>query len=308
MKDARSTLAALVADAKTDDETRAEALTALDRIRDPERTDLARRLVDSEGPKARVVALRVLVETDPDAAAAPVEKLLEKGRTSERQGVLSILGEAPGSASDRLLLSWLDRLIANQVPQEIQLDLIEAASRRNSSELRAKLEQYEATKPKNDPLAAYREALAGGDARRGMRIFISKAEVSCLRCHKVSGFGGQSFGGDVGPDLSAIGSRQNREYILESIVHPDKTIAQGFESVVLAMSDGKVVTGVLRGEDDKEIRLVTAEGQPLTVSKDDVEERKRGPSAMPADVLTKLSKPELRDLVEFLAGLKEKGK
>ena len=43
---------------------------------------------------------------------------------------------------------------------------------------------------------------------------------------------------------------------------PDKKIAQGFESVVLATSDGKVITGVLRGEDDKELRLITAEGQP----------------------------------------------
>ena len=46
---------------------------------------------------------------------------------------------------------------------------------------------------------------------------------------------------------------------------------------MLATSDGKVITGVLRGENDKEIRLVTAEGQPVTVAKDDVEERKRGP-------------------------------
>ena len=67
-----------------------------------------------------------------------------------------------------------------------------------------------------------------------------------------------------------------------------------------------MVTGVLRGEDDKEVRLMTAEGQPLTVSKQDIEDRKRGPSAMPADIITKLSKTELRDLVEFLATLKAK--
>ena len=87
---------------------------------------------------------------------------------------------------------------------------------------------------------------------------------------------------------------------------PDRKIAQGFESVVLATSDGKVVTGVLRGENDKEVRLITAEGQPLTVPKEDIEERKRGPSAMPADLVTKLTKAELRDLVEFLSSLKAK--
>ena len=51
---------------------------------------------------------------------------------------------------------------------------------------------------------------------------------------------------------------------------------------------------------------MTAEGQPITVPKDDVEDRKRGPSAMPADLITKLTKSEIRDLIEFLARLKGK--
>ena len=49
---------------------------------------------------------------------------------------------------------------------------------------------------------------------------------------------------------------------------------------------------------------MTAEGKSLAVPKDSIEERKRGPSAMPADVAAKLSKKELRDLIEFLASLK----
>ena len=92
--------------------------------------------------------------------------------------------------------------------------------------------------------------------------------------------------------------------MLESVLSPDKKIAQGFESVVLATGDGKVHTGILRGEDAKEVRLMTAEGKSVTVSKDLIEERKRGPSAMPADVAAKLSKTELRDLIEYLASLK----
>jgi len=92
--------------------------------------------------------------------------------------------------------------------------------------------------------------------------------------------------------------------ILESIVVPNHAIAQGFESVVLAKNDGTIVTGVLKSEDDKTIRLMTVDGQLLEVPKADVEERKRGPSAMPEDLYKKLSMSELRDLVEFLASLK----
>jgi quinoprotein glucose dehydrogenase len=183
---------------------------------------------------------------------------------------------------------------------------MEAAARRPSREVHAKLAKYEASKPKNDPLSPYRESLVGGNAGRGRQVFLTKAEVSCLRCHKYTMFGGRSLGGEVGPDLTGIGSRQNREYLLESIVCPDQKIAQGFESVVLATSDGKVVTGVLRGEDAKEIRLMTAEGETINVPKAEVEDRKRGPSAMPADLVSKMSKSEIRDLIEFLARLKGK--
>jgi len=190
------------------------------------------------------------------------------------------------------------------VPTEVQLDLIEAVAARSEPELRRKLQQYEAAKPKDDPLAPYREVLAGGNAQRGRAIFTDKAETECLRCHKARIWSGEIPGGDVGPELTGIGARHDRRYLLEAIVDPNKQIAEGFESVVLATRDGQVITGVFRGEDDQEVRLLTAEGHPVAVPKDTIEERKRGPSAMPADLAPKLSRAELRDLIEFLAGLK----
>ena len=211
---------------------------------------------------------------------------LEHGATAEQQGAIAVLAAMPGDAARGELSHWLDRLIAGRVPPEIQLDLIEAARGRSETDFHRKLEQYQSSKPKNDPMAPYREVLAGGDAQRGMTIFKTKAALECVRCHKVKETAGdQPVGGEVGPELSAIGARQTRAYLLESIVDPNKQIAQGFESVVLATSDGKVHTGVLRGEDDKEVRLITAEGKPLAVPKDTIEDRKRGPSAMPADLV-----------------------
>lgn len=306
MKEAGPRLIDLVADTRTTDETRGEVLKTLEILHDPGQAELARSLLRSSGPRARIEAVRVLVKNDPVAARAAMDRIMETGTPLERQSVFAILADRPDPAAEQVLLTWLDRLLAGKVPAEIQLDLIDAAERTRSPAVRARLEHYEASKPKSDPLAPYRETLAGGSARRGRRIFLTKAEVSCLRCHKVSGPDGKPSGGDVGPELTGIGSRQNREYILESLVAPNQKIAQGFESVVLATSNGQVVTGVLRGEDDREVRLVTAEGQPLTIPEQQIEERKRGPSAMPADIITKLSKTELRDLVEFLATSKAK--
>jgi quinoprotein glucose dehydrogenase len=49
---------------------------------------------------------------------------------------------------------------------------------------------------------------------------------------------------------------------------------------------------------------MTAEGNLVTVPLSEIDERARGKSAMPEDLAKKLSKFELRDLVEYLAGLK----
>jgi len=181
---------------------------------------------------------------------APIQDRLEHGSAAERQGRSP--SWPPCRRRGRADALRLARPVERRPgPPELQLDLIEAATKRNDPEFRRKLQQYEKSKPKGDPLALYREVLAGGDAQRGMTIFTSKAAVECLRCHKVKGPTGEIAGGEVGPELSGIGARQNRTYLLESILDPNKQIAQGFESVVLATSDGKILTGVLRGEDDK---------------------------------------------------------
>ena len=44
----------------------------------------------------------------------------------------------------------------------------------------------------------------------------------------------------------------------------------------------------------------------MSVPKEAIDERKRGPSAMPNDLAKKLTKTDLRDLIEFLANLKAK--
>ena len=121
--------------------------------------------------------------------------------------------------------------------------------RRNSSATRSR-------SPSDDPLAPYLESLAGGDAARGAAILSGKAEVSCIRCHKIDG-----NGGEVGPDLTGIGKRQDRRYLLEAIVAPNRQIAKGFETLVIATSDGQVQSGILKEDDGTNLRLITAEGK-----------------------------------------------
>src|SRR5262249_35357003 len=150
--------------------------------------------------------------------------------------------------------------------------------------IRDRLAKFEASRSKTDHLAEWRGTPTGGGGGRGKNVFWGKQEGACLRWHK----GGRE-GGEAGPKPSGLGKRQNREYILESIVLPNKQIAQGFETVVVTMTNGKTYAGVLRHEDANAITVVTAEGASLHLPKNQIDTRERGDSAMPADVMKYLS-------------------
>jgi quinoprotein glucose dehydrogenase len=149
-------------------------------------------------------------------------------------------------------------------------------------------------------MSKWSECLEGGDAKAGRAIFTEKAEAACMRCHKVKG-----EGGDVGPELTGIGQRKDRAYILQSIVDPNAVIAPGYENVVLTMKDGSFVAGLLNAEDAKELTIASlTDGKKQKVPKADVKERLAVPSAMPPGLAEVLGKRSLRDVVEFLATVK----
>jgi quinoprotein glucose dehydrogenase len=109
----------------------------------------------------------------------------------------------------------------------------------------------------------------------------------------------------VGPVLDGVGTRQPREYLLESIIYPNAKIAAGFEGIVLRLNDGKTVIGTLRKETAEHLELIDADGHIFEVSKSDIKSRERGQSAMPEGFGKILSKRDLRDLVEYLSSLKK---
>lgn len=73
---------------------------------------------------------------------------------------------------------------------------------------------------------------------------------------------------------------------------------------MLGLKNGQIVTGIVKAEDGNALRLMTAEGKLVSVAQEQIDERQSGKSPMPEDVMKSLSNRELRDLVEFLAGLR----
>jgi quinoprotein glucose dehydrogenase len=293
----------ILTDAKAPLTARVEAIAALDALNDKRLAEATAAAIGSDQPRLRNAGRAVLLKSKPGEVVAQIKGVLAKGDVAEQQGAFALLAAIKSPEADEVLAQWLDKLGKKQVVPEVQLDVLEAAGQRDSARLKGLVKSYESTRPKGDDLVPWREALFGGDAARGRDIFLNKAAVSCQRCHKLDG-----AGGEVGPPLNGLGGKQKRDYLLEAIVMPNKQIAKGYESVLITKTDGKSITGVLKSEDAKEVRVMTAEGLLVVIKKEDIDERRATKTAMPEDVVQKLTKPELRDLVEFLASLKEEWK
>jgi len=150
-----------------------------------------------------------------------------------------------------------------------------------------------------EELAPYVDALAGGDAAAGKKLFFESDKVQCAKCHKIGG-----KGADVGPDLSKIAATKDKKYLLESLIVPSAQIAKGFEVHMAKLNDGKIVMGIVKTDDDKKLSLVGADGKMVEIPKDQIKSRLvQKESAMPplSEVLTK---QEIRNVVEFLSTLK----
>ena len=127
---------------------------------------------------------------------------------------------------------------------------------------RCRLRCSQTALPKEDPLAAFRPALVGGDKERGESLFREHAAAACLRCHKMKG-----SGGEAGPDLSDIAAKKDRAYILESIILPNAQIAAGFQMMVVTMKNGDIQAGLLQRENDQELGLQASGAPPATLKK-----------------------------------------
>lgn len=290
------------ADANRDVSQRIAAMNLLAARKDPRYLEIIKSLLTDKQPRVRIAARHGLVASQEigDRALPLIRDVLDGNDFTmlEKQQAFRMLAEQETPTADQVLLTWTEKLIEKQVPDELQLDVIEAAKRRLKAQDLRFLNEYEAMLPKDKPLEKFRVALAGGDALEGKRIFTSHVTAQCFRCHKIKG-----QGGEAGPDLTQLATRGNREHFLESLIDPNVKLAPGFGSVTLILNDGRVVAGILKAEDASHVTVLTPDNQQVAVPVADIDERTAAKSAMPAvgDIL-KLH--EIRDVIEYLSTLK----
>jgi putative heme-binding domain-containing protein len=148
-------------------------------------------------------------------------------------------------------------------------------------------------------LAAFEPLIKGGDPAKGREIFYGK-KVACGACHSIG-----SQGGRVGPDLTKIGAIRAGRDLLESILIPSSTFAQGYEPYLVLTQDGSVLSGLIARQTSDAVTLRDAAGAEVQLRRDRIQSMKRAEkSVMPEGLERALSADEFRDLLAFLQGLK----
>ncbi len=139
-----------------------------------------------------------------------------------------------------------------------------------------------------------------GSAARGRTLFSDLKGLACVKCHSVG-----KEGGTVGPELSSVGAKYSRDELIASVLFPSAKISSGYEPTILALDDGRILTGIIRSETADSVEMQDADAKAIRVAKAQVDERKRSDvSIMPNGLAQGLSPQDFADLIAYLESLK----
>ena len=147
-----------------------------------------------------------------------------------------------------------------------------------------------------DTLKAAPGTPASGDAQNGERIF----RANCSSCHMVNGRGGQ-----LGPDLSRVGSGRSRPVLLNKVRGTSDNVRPGYEAVTVVTRDGQRIRGVKKNEDEFSIQIVDMRERLQGYLKANLTEILTEPrTVMPAYSAEQLNDRALDDLLQYLTTLR----
>jgi quinoprotein glucose dehydrogenase len=299
VEDAFIPLCAVVSSDSQPEDVRVRALAAFGKASDA----TVHRAIDigvkSPTPSVRSAARKLWADKFPAQVVDRLSDTVNAGTVEERQSALDTLASIKTSASIDVIRDWMGRLENGTCPPELQVEVLDAAAHSTDSALVERQKQFADKLASKGRVNEYSDCLSGGDAARGRKLFETNDTFACRRCHSI-----KPNEVLVGPCLANVGAQRKPEDILESIVTPNAKICEGFETAVLQLDSGKIVTGIIRHETDSKIEIVDADAKTIVVDPATVESRVKGKSPMPENLMDQMSPRQLRDLIAFLGQLK----
>ena len=235
----------------------------------------------TDAPESRASTLadmleqRTLVLDD----SAPIDRRIEAALTM-----------ANDSAGARLLLELAAR---NQVAYQLREAIGSVIFSNPDRSVRSAAAGYFA-RPGGKPRITVADAAGRrGDVARGAARFAG----SCATCHRR---GPASPGADVGPDLTDIDKKFDRNGLIEAIVNPSATIAFGFGAELFVIRRGEPAIGFLQSE-GATVSIRDGYGRVRTIPAADLAARLPLKSSLMPDPLSlALTEQDVADIAAFL--------
>ena len=280
---------------------REAALRSLLALEGSQKAEAIKQALADPEREVRVAGLDLLkdIAVEEQLKVELLSEVIEKRTMEERQAAVQALTALSFENSRPLFEKLIGRLESGSLPAEIQLELSEALESIGDADLLQRNESYYKDLSPDSLVASYAGSLYGGDEELGRRIFFRNQSAQCVRCHAYD-----DMGGGAGPPINGVAARLSREELLEAMIEPSKRLAPGYGVVSLDLDNGRRITGVLGEEDAKSLTLKVGNLPDTVVQKTNIANRINAPSSMP-DMKHILSRREIRDLVSFLATLKE---
>ncbi|MFC5410930.1 PVC-type heme-binding CxxCH protein [Larkinella bovis] len=135
-------------------------------------------------------------------------------------------------------------------------------------------------------------AALSGNETAGQAVF----KASCSTCHRHG-----PTGRDIGPELTKIHQKFDRNGLLDAILNPSAGLAFGYEPWLITTKNGQTYYGFLISDGQQAIVVKDAAGQKQTIPTAQVASRKQySTSLMPDPTSLGLSEQQLADLVAYL--------
>ena len=302
----RSVLEERVQNAGEDETVKQAALEALVRLGGPASVSYLDKLAQSQVPAAlRRAAVVGLAGLDAQVGSARAVTALAGGLPADDAAALYTALLARKNGPESLAAALADQQLPRDVAK-LGVRMAKASGQPSSilADALTKAGSLDAALPLPDAAAMaalVADVQAQGNPQRGEALY-RRADLQCLKCHAVAGAGGK-----VGPGLESIGASAQIDYLIDSLLQPNKAVKEGYHSQVIATKDGQILTGIVVRKDNQGVTLRDAEGKVFTVDASQIDDQQPGQSLMPEGLTESLTRGEFLDLVRFLSELGKPG-
>jgi putative heme-binding domain-containing protein len=270
------------------------------------RDQLARSFAVKPSKENAVYYLRALRTDDMATLQQCLQALLQSGaaapeKAQDYQAVIIAglkLSTEKADPAIQLLKKWTGK----ELPKNSDAELSLAEYRTwysekfpNAPEAELPQEDLEKSKFSKQQLLDIAAKSPPGDIARGKLVF---AKATCIKCHTFF-----KEGERVGPDLTSIRRRFQKQEIIESVLYPSQVISEQYQAVTISTSEGLIFSGMPlpNSGNEKQLVMLLSDATKVVVAKDKIEDRLPSRiSVMPEGLFKNLSEQEIADLFAFL--------